>query len=176
MNEIWVKLIHQDVEDGYEISSRGRVRAKSSNIKPITANYHSTNGYDFIPLIPRKTSDELLNHISIKYFPIDELLATAFISIPSNLEKVNLQVRHIDGDTRNNDLDNLEWIEDVEEWRTLKEFPMYAVSNHGRIKNIETSKILQGNTQQYVYYGLRETKGSKQLTRLCQKFRMDQRF
>ena len=80
-------------------------------------------------------------------------------------------VNHIDGDTHNFHLDNLEWVDykennihanllglrkrgnqspnyyegDIpnEEWVIIKDFPNYLISSFGRVKNIRTKRILK---------------------------------
>lgn len=47
-----------------------------------------------------------------RLFPIDELLGITFIPIPKELEGKLLTIKHINGDTRDIDLSNLEWLEE----------------------------------------------------------------
>lgn len=35
----------------------------------------------------------------------------------------------------------------TEEWKNIKDFPNYIVSNYGKIKNIKTGKIIKGSFQ-----------------------------
>lgn len=101
-----------------------------------------------------------------KKIKIHRMVAIAFIDNPENKEYVN----HIDGDTHNYSIYNLEWatpeenskhamktgltikndqtltninesIIPGEEWRTIKDYPQYLVSNFGRILNINTNRI-----------------------------------
>ena len=161
MQIIWSNINYPEIEMGYEISTIGEIRVKKS--KMILPIYHSTNGYDYVRLV---ISGSQFKTSITKHFAVDDLLAFSFIQIPDNLKNKNVKVLHINGDTRNNNLDNLKWVEDIEEWKVIEDFPNYQVSNHGRIKSNMTGKILSGNAQKYVMYGLRKEYGGSQCTRL----------
>lgn len=96
-NEIW-----KDVDDlPYEISNLGILRRKagtSTNWKKNThvKPYVNNKGYMCVHMYKDSKCHRFLLH---------RLLATYFIPNPNNLKFIN----HIDGNTLNNSLDNLEW-------------------------------------------------------------------
>lgn len=79
--------------------------------------------------------------------PFSFIMAYTFLPIPTNLSNKPIIPRHKNGIPTDCRLENLEWVEDVEEWRTVefhgKELPMYRISNHGRIQ----SQSLHFNSQ-----------------------------
>lgn len=138
----WKPIRDPRVLEGYLISQYGDIKAEGSDDdKSFRAEYHSTNGYDFAPIL---NADE---HLQL--FPIDELIASAFIPVPHELKGKFITVNHINGDTRDISLDNLEWVEDVEIWKPITDIDVeqgrYEVSNHGNIRNVITGNILKGN-------------------------------
>lgn len=144
-NLIWKPLKYPMIPEGYLISNTGFIRNKDCDESDyLTADYHSSNGYDYILLIVKE--EYRVNNSIFMLFPIDELLASAFIHIPEELTNKRITVKHIDGDTRNIELTNLEWIEDIEEWRECT-YPgvkpgMYEVSSWGRVRNKKTNMFL----------------------------------
>lgn len=144
-NLIWKPLKYPMIPEGYLISNTGFIRNKDCDESDyLTADYHSSNGYDYILLIVKE--EYRVNNSIFMLFPIDELLASSFIYIPEELTNKRITVKHIDGDTRNIELTNLEWIEDVEEWRECT-YPgvkpgMYEVSSWGNVRNKKTNMFL----------------------------------
>ena len=46
--ELWRELKHDQIEDGYMISSYGRIKTSLNvDMDPYEPSYHSTNGYDY---------------------------------------------------------------------------------------------------------------------------------
>jgi len=141
--EVWRKLQHPEIADGFLISNYGRIRTESNiDDEPVCASYHSSNGYDFIALLLR-SRNSIFPEFNIRYFPIDELVGRAFVTPPEELVDHFAKIEHIDGDTRNSNYDNLRWVEDIEEWRPIKDFENYQVSDHGRIRSLRNNIILK---------------------------------
>ena len=151
MKEIWVDLEFPNVAPGFIISTTGKVMAKDDNVNtPISTIYHSNNGYDFIQLL---TEEGLRgSDFIVRYFPLDDLLAHTFIPVPDELLEKNIVVNHIDGNTRNNDLNNLEWIEFIEEWKDIPGVEgIYQISNMCRVKSIRNNIIMKNSKLQTGY-------------------------
>lgn len=131
-NQLMIPINYKDVLPMYLISMDGSVNVKS-DIDGLPANrtlYHSSNGYDYILLL---NTDYRLN-----LYPIDEIIGYAFIPIPQELSNKNITIKHINGDTRDNTISNLEWVEDIEMWKDI-DIPQilmvgYQISNFGNIK------------------------------------------
>ena len=150
---IWKPVNHPDIHPGYVISPYGDIKESSLDDKYASgASYHSTNGYDFILLLNKDEKPQL--------FPIDDIIAMAYIPVPESLMNQRVKVNHINGNTRDNDLDNLEWVEDVEEWKTCT-YPgvkpnTYEVSSWGRVRNKITDYILNfAENHGYYMFGIK---------------------
>lgn len=117
---------------------------------------------------------------------IHRMVAETFIENPNNLPVVN----HIDGDTHNFNVNNLEWVtlqqnsihardngllkngsqtivkmaENLpgEDWRIITEYPNYAVSNKGRVMNLKTKRLLKQSPNSHGYMNLCLWKNNKQ--------------
>lgn len=94
--EKWMPII--GYENKYEVSNFGRVRSKNQfgqyNIKEI---YTTDGGYPIVQLNYKTKNKTILVH---------RLVAQAFIDNPENKKVVN----HIDGNRKNNNAYNLEWV------------------------------------------------------------------
>ena len=115
------------------------------------------NGYKVYTLSKNNVKQDFYAH---------RLVAEYFIPNPDNLPVVN----HKDGNKLNNDVSNLEWVSysqntehahqnnlikkerktiyyekdlDNEIWKEVLDFPNYQISNLGRIRNINSNRILQ---------------------------------
>lgn len=136
MIEIWKPLVHNEIADGFMLSTYGRIKTKDT--EPHEATYHSTNGYEFAPFLLKPTDTNGPIIPKIRLFPIDDLLAMTFVQPSKELVGKRVKVVHVDGDNKNNHVDNLIWEEDVEEWKELT-YPnvrpgYYWISNHGHLK------------------------------------------
>jgi hypothetical protein len=147
---IWKQINHPDIHSGYLVSPQGYIKAKGlDDDKCIKEpSYHATNGYDFVLLYNKD--------MELQLFPIDDIIAMAYIPIPSSLKNKPIKVSHINGDTRDISLINLQWIEDIEEWRSCT-FPgivanTYEVSSHGRMRNTIDHKICELKTDSHGYF------------------------
>lgn len=129
---IWNPLNHPLIQDGYLISPDGCIRYKDiDESMSYTAEYHSSNGYDYAIFINKDNKPQL--------FPIDEIVSMVYIPIPDNLKDKQLTIKHINGNNRDISLENMIWVEDIEIWKDIT-YPgvkpgVYEVSNHGRIRN-----------------------------------------
>lgn len=148
MDLIWNEIDHPNILPGYVISQYGDIKQSIlPDEQSYKASYHSSNGYDYAIFINKDGKPQL--------FPIDDLLALTFIPIPKSLQSKRVKVNHINGNTRDNDLGNLEWVEDIEEWKTCT-YPgvkpdMYEVSSWGNIRNKSTKSEIYGTTDKDGY-------------------------
>lgn len=123
------------IENKYYISKYGEIYDGDKIYKP---DYPSSNGYNYTTFMTKDGKHKL--------FPIDMLMVFAFDIVGIEFEGKHIRVEHKDGNTRNDYLSNLEVVEDVEIW-VVSTFPRitknkYEVSNFGRVKIIETGKII----------------------------------
>lgn len=109
--EIWKDIKGYDPK--YQVSSQGRVRIKENTALRV-------NGGKLRPYVQKekiiKQSDNGSGYLKVglsdmngnrKNIYVHRLVAAEFLSNPKQLPQVN----HIDGDTYNNSLSNLEWID-----------------------------------------------------------------
>lgn len=80
----------------YEVSDTGLVRNRKTG-KVLSPDLYKNKGYEFVGLCGE-------NDRKMKF--VHRLVAEAFIENPYGKEEVN----HIDGNKRNNNVDNLEWV------------------------------------------------------------------
>lgn len=169
MKIYWKPLHHPIINDGYLISNTGMIRHKYSDEKDVyKSTYHSTNGYDYAKMVVKES--KRINDIPIRLFPIDEIVGYTFIPIPEDLIDKPKIINHINGDTRDISLDNLEWIEDVEEWKTCT-YPgikpnTYEISSWGNLRNIIHNKLIGNNIDNYyIRNSLRSNEGKSHFSR-----------
>lgn len=128
MNEIWKPI--QEYEGLYEISNTGKVKSliKGRLLKP--ANH--VKGYLFTTL----TKDGKHSR-----FYIHRLVASAFLGSESS----NKEVNHIDGNKKNNCVENLEWCTGIENKEhayrtgkrpTMAQVPVEMFSDSGVLLNV----------------------------------------
>lgn len=171
ISEIWKPLKHSVIKnDAYLVSSYGR-------IKPIDDTdwsdeefdkqlYLSSNGYNYYPFIILKDG-----HQSSMMFPIDEIVAETFMPIDDAFIGKSITVKHKDGNTRNDNVKNLEWIEELETWKPvildLLDPEKYLVSNFGGIKHVKsghTSYTTKINSRGYCAFSFTGTDGKQHNT------------
>lgn len=122
----------------FEISSTGRLRDIIGVRAP---DYLSTNGryYTFVPTSDKR---EIL-------FPTDYLVASAHVPIPDELIGKQIIPHHKNGLLTDVNASNLEWVEDIEEWRDIDFWGikrgLYQISNHGRVKSLINNIIMIPN-------------------------------
>lgn len=150
---IWKSVNHPDILPGYLISPQGYIKAKGMKDDDAIKepSYHSTNGYDFM----------LLNNkdMKLQLFPLDDIIAYAYIPIPSSLKDKSINVLHINGDTRDVSLENMEWVEDIEEWRDIGDIGymcgLWKVSSFGKVFGTRYNKMLkQRLCENFQYYSV----------------------
>lgn len=95
IDEKWKNI--SNYEGLYQISSFGRVKSLKCGRQKILKLGSNPLGYSIIGLWKDKKQ---------KFFPVHRIVATTFISNPKNKPEVN----HIDGNKKNNNIDNLEWV------------------------------------------------------------------
>lgn len=149
MKEVWKPVNPQlNIEDCYEVSNLGRIKNIKYN-KIQDDIHHSTNGFDYI-FIATKDHKPSYQHI-------DLIVCMTFC--PDNVNNVECGIPiipcHKDGNTRNNRADNLEFVEDIEEWRPLIYGEIdpnrYMISNWGNIfdKVLKCQKSISCNNKYY---------------------------
>ena len=149
---IWKQVNHPDILPGYLVSPEGYIKANDVDDKDCTKEptYHSTNGYDFMLLYNKDKQLQL--------FPIDDIIALTYIPIPKELKHKPIKVLHINGDTRDISLDNLQWIEDVEEWKIIHDNRIienrYKISNFGNIMDITKNTLINKHINGRGYYNV----------------------
>lgn len=121
-NEEWKDIIGYDGD--YQISNYGRIkslkRKKPLIMSPILGR---TQDYYVIGLTK--------NNIK-KRFSLDRLVAEHFIPNPNNLPEVN----HIDENTKNNKVDNLEWVTHSQNIRHSAHRQSYPVAQYDLQNNL----------------------------------------
>ena len=119
----------------FEISSIGSLR-DIIGVRP--PDYLSTNGrfYTFVPTLDKR---EIL-------YPTDYLVAYAHVPIPEELIGKYIIPHHKNGLLTDVNASNLEWVEDVEEWKDINFWGipkgLYQISNHGRVKSLANDMML----------------------------------
>lgn len=104
MKEIWKYINENGVKPNtYQISNLGNVRSYATNKwKPLAKTFIKKNG-EYGHLVTRLG-------VGSKHYSVHRLVAKAFIPNPDNKPEIN----HIDNNTRNNIVTNLEWVTHAE--------------------------------------------------------------
>lgn len=152
------------------MSTEKFVQYDQSHFVSSNGNVISSNGYLLKPYIST-------NNISYQMFDFDDgtrclkrldiIIAYIFIPIPDELIELPLTIHYLDGDVSNVCVSNLEWVEDVEEWRYIISDEIssvgYKVSSWGRIMS-PSGEILKGtNRNGYVAITLRTNNGCRKM-------------
>lgn len=125
---------NDDYKHRYKVSSLGKIWSITSKIYLKTS---ISGGHEIISINKNKTNSKI-------QLRVDEIVAKAFLG------ESNLYLEHIDGDIKNNSVINLRYIEIVDflknkygnEWKKIKDFDNYFVSNIGEIWSSLTKNIL----------------------------------
>lgn len=147
VNETWKPVLLPPImEHTYEVSSNGEVVYTPTG-GVLNNIYHSTNGHDFVTLmIDPVYFKEIpgVNKMRMMKVRLDWLIAMTFSIIPPNSYE-NAKLRHRDGDRDNHQVDNIEWVDSIEEWRCVNYSNIvdkYAVSDNGIVKELLSGKII----------------------------------
>ena len=145
MKEIWKDIELNGVKPGvYQVSNLGNIRSRATGKWKLRK-----------PSFIKKTGD--YGHLTVtfakggKHYSVHRLVATAFIPNPGNKPEVN----HIDNDTTNNRVDNLEWVTHAEnmQWchsqgkgfmKTKK--PVYSIDGDGNRTEYESAREAYSKT------------------------------
>lgn len=141
---MWKTIIINNKETNYEVSSEGKVRNKNTK-KELKQQYQ--NGYYHCTLSIDKKP---------RRFRVHRLVANMFISNPENKEYVN----HIDGDRKNNNVNNLEWV-------TPSENTRHAVKS-GLISSRKKRAVIQYNMNGDMMMGFNSLKEAEDNTGVSQ--------
>ena len=168
-------MFKQYLDTEYDIAPDGRCFSHKTNklLKPQMSVKYPTYNLTYPDGKKRKTK-------------IHRMVAETFLP---RIEGKNI-VNHIDGDTHNYNLSNLEWVSDSEnskhaakigltpkgnytpnfyvnniddeKWISIKDYPLYKISSIGRIMNINTKRILKPCITPGGYYQVALWKNRKQ--------------
>lgn len=141
--EIWRDI--EGYEGLYQVSNLGSVRSldridsigrhrKAKILKP-----SFSRGYPYVNLCKKS---------KMQFYRIHRLVAIAFLPNPENKEEVN----HIDGNTRNNCVDNLEWVthsENIHHASKTNLFNMPKGESHWRA--LLTNEEIKSIRKEYIY-------------------------
>lgn len=117
--------------EGYEnylVSNTGRIKGSKGNLLTIVLDKY---GYETV---------SLCKHSKPKTFLVHRIVAKAFIPNPKNLQTVD----HIDGNKRNNNEENLQWLsrrENLQKYHREQGHKIYNEKRYGGRKKGETRRI-----------------------------------
>ena len=132
--ELLREFPYEEYTHRYLVSSLGKIWSKTSKkyLKRSKSGLHEIISVN----VPTKNSK--------REFKVDEIVAEVFLG------KSNLFLEHIDDNVMNNNISNLRYVT-VEEylknkngndWKEIKDFPTYYVSNKGEVWSYFTQRIL----------------------------------
>lgn len=162
MKEIWKEIKNSNGK--YCISSFGNIISTNHSI---TRNDNNSSSKGFY-IKPYDTGTSLTVNLYLtskgETFRLNYLVATHFIDNPNNFKNII----HKDGNYKNCNVDNLEWVEykpktfkpksniednDIEQWRFIPNTnDLYKVSNLGRIFSLKRGRLLKPYQPKDGYY------------------------
>lgn len=116
--------------EDYSITDEGQVISYKYKQPRIMKTWYQKSGYENIKLCKQNVTYHFLIH---------RLVAEAFIPNPSNLPEIN----HIDGNPKNNKLENLEWA-------NRKENLQQSYKTLGPTRNHIRCKLFKEDTNQFI--------------------------
>ena len=149
---MFIRLLYKDANFHiYKIDENGTIKKNDEVLSNDDIIYHSTNGYDYVLL---EKFDGTLT-----MYPLDKVIYNSFHPEIMNLGN-HLKCIHLNGDLRDNRLENLKGVKEEEEWRMIT-YPgvtpnSYYVSSFGNVWSNVTNRMLsliprrQGLYKQYM--------------------------
>ena len=133
MEEVWKRVVVDNIVYNHEVSNLGRVRHIRTQyiLTPTT----TPKGYLSVHLvIGRKHS---------RTFRVHRLVAIMFIPNPDNLSQVN----HIDENKKNNNVNNLEWCDTKYNNNYGTRTERSSLNRHKQVRCVETGEIFESVQQ-----------------------------
>ena len=135
---MFIRLLYKDANFHiYKIDENGSIKKNDDEVlSPDDIIYHSTNGYDYVLL---EKFDGTLT-----MYPLDKVVYNSFY--PESLSVWNhFKCIHLNGDLRDNRLENLEGVKEEEEWRMITypgvEPGRFMVSSFGNLWDDKLKRI-----------------------------------
>lgn len=160
-NEIWVDLIGYR---GYQISNAGRIRKYANRYQSyylLTTATNNSSGREYVSLVREDGTRKNLN--------VARLVAHAFVS---GYSAENNTVDHKDGNPKNNNASNLEWVSQAcnnKRAYTNGKKPNIAHAKHGKFKHILVNGKYEFKTIRALakFIGVSETQAARYIDGEC---------
>jgi hypothetical protein len=150
--EIWLPI--KNYENYYEVSSLGRVRSVERTVKQYSKNgltYQRVMKSKLITPVKDSKDRYMYVHLSngiAKHFSIHSLVLKAFVGEPKQLQ----ECCHLDGNCKNNRLDNLRWDSHLnnEKDKELHNRVYKGESHHNTSLTVDQVKLIKKSLSEYV--------------------------